>query len=69
MSTPTTTDRAPQVECPMCEGTPYRLARGARWGYAGGSPAEYEECPACEGAGTVDEDQADDVRRRAGYCA
>jgi len=40
--TPTT------VECPRCEGDPYRPVQVGRM-----SPPEFSECPRCEGAGTI----------------
>jgi hypothetical protein len=38
------------VECPVCEGDPYRPVQVGRM-----SPPKYSECPHCEGQGTITE--------------
>lgn len=49
-----------RVTCPACNGVPYRLMRGATWGYAGGSPDEYASCRYCDGEGKVTPEEAEE---------
>lgn len=49
-----------RVVCPCCDGRPHRYSSGPTREQA----IEFDECPECDGIGTVEPDHADEIRER-----